>query len=258
MSDNQQSMDTLRTGKPHLLRGLEQEVHVWLTRPEDVTDTEKLQACQALLSAGENERYRRFRFDKDRHNFLVSHALVRKVLSAYVDVDPSSWQFTSGQYGRPEIAGPDITSPLRFNLTHTAGLVACIVALDADCGIDVEQLSARGNLSGIAGKMFAASEQQTLKGLQGQDFLEQFFCFWTLHEAYCKALGTGIAHSKRNYCFNEQDAGQWTIRLDAPASGERDHWQFAVIKPTRQHVAALAVRTAGATHKSIVQQFVVP
>jgi 4'-phosphopantetheinyl transferase len=251
-------MDAIPTDASQLLRRLEHEVHLWLSRPEEATDPGLLRSYRSLLSPDEQQRYRRFVFDTDRHHYLVAHVLLRRVLSAYVDVDPSAWQFYRRRHGRPEIAGPVITPSLRFNLTHTDGLVGCVVTRGVDCGVDVEKLSARGNPMAIAEKVFAAAERQVLKGLRGQEFLQRFFSYWTLREAYCKALGAGIAHTKRNYCFVQQDAGRWVIRLDAPASDEKDHWQFAVIKPTRQHIAALAIREDAATNKSLVQHFVVP
>ena len=264
MAANRRKCATIRLMRPPpfdnpgMLQLLEQEVHVWLTRPEDVTDPDQLQAYQSLLSPDEQERYQRFHFDRDRHHYLVAHVLLRKALSAYVDVDPSAWQFSQNQYGRPEISGPDSAPPLRFNLTHTNGLVACVVTLELDCGIDVEQLSARGNLLGIAEKMFAVSEQQDLKNLDGQAFLERFFTYWTLREAYCKALGVGIAWSKSNYGFVEEGDERWGIRFDMPSSNEGFHWQFVLNKPTTEHLLAVAVRTEHMPHKPVIQRFVVP
>jgi len=251
-------MDTLPTDNPQLLQQLENEVHVWLTRPEDVTDLDQLQEYQSLLSSDEKERYGRFHFDRDRHHYLVAHVLLRKALSAYVDVDPSAWQFSQNKHGRPEISGPDIEPLLRFNLTHTNGLVACVVAIELDCGIDVERLSARGNLMGIAEKMFATSEQRDLMNLDGQVFLERFFTYWTLREAYCKALGVGIAWSTSNYGFVEEGGERWGIRFDALSNDESDHWRFTLARPTTEHLLAVAVRTAGMSDKSVIQSFVVP
>ena len=251
-------MATLQSDNPQLLQRLQQEVHVWLASPEDVSDADKLQQYQSLLSADERQRYRRFHFGRDRHHYLVAHALLRRALSAYVDVAPSNWQFSGNRHGRPEISAPDIVPPLRFNLTHTTGLVACVVTFEVDCGIDVERLSTRGNLAGIAEKMFAVSEQQDLKALDGQAFAERFFCYWTLREAYCKALGVGIAHSEKDYCFVEAAAGQWGIRFDAASSDASRHWQLAIMKPTEEHVMALAIRTAGVSDRPIIHEFVMP
>ena len=249
-------MTTLLGDNPQLLQRLQQEVHVWLARPDNVTDADKLQQYQSLLSAGERERYRRFHFDRDRHHYLVAHALLRSALSAYVDVDPANWQFSGNQHGRPEISAPDIAPSLRFNLTHTNGLVACVVTLEVDCGIDVERLSARGNLMAIAEKMFAVSEQQALKRLDGVAFQDRFFVYWTLREAYCKALGVGIANASKDYGFVEQAAGQWEIRFDTSSHDASRHWQLAVMKPTDEHVMALAIRVAGMADRPIIHEFV--
>jgi 4'-phosphopantetheinyl transferase len=250
-------METFQADNPPLLQRLENEVHVWLTRLEEVTDPCRLQEYQSLLSPDEKERYKRFHFDRDRHHYLVAHALLRKVLSTYIDIEPSAWQFSQNKYGRPEISGPAITPSLRFNLTHTNGLVGCVVALELDCGIDAEQLTARGNPLAIAEKMFAASEQQALKKLDGQAFLDRFFSYWTLREAYCKALGVGIAWSKKNYCFEEESGERWRISFDASSNNESVRWQFTVTRPTSEHLLAVAVRTADLPEKPVIQKIVV-
>ena len=69
------------------------EVHLWYSRPDQVTDDEHVAELLRLLSQDELVRYRRFWFDKDRHHFLVAHALVRTTLSRYADIPPSGWQF---------------------------------------------------------------------------------------------------------------------------------------------------------------------
>jgi 4'-phosphopantetheinyl transferase len=241
-----------------LLQQLDHEVHIWLSTPEAVTDHGQLAGYQSILSPEERDRQQRFHFEKDRHAFLVSHALVRRVLSRYVDVDPADWQFFSGQHGRPEIAGPAGVPALRFNLTHTTGLTGCLVTLDDDCGIDAEFISERGNLLAIAGKMFADSELMALKKLDGREFLEQFFIFWTLREAYCKALGVGLGFSKKDYAFAAGNGDRVRISFDVPAGAPDGHWQLSIIRPGADHVVAVAVRSEGQPEKEIVHRFIVP
>ena len=239
------------------LEKLKQEAHLWLTVPEDIADAGKLADYLSLLSADERERQQRFHFEKDRHSFLVSHALVRKVLSMYVDVDPADWQFGTGEYGRPEITGPVDVPSLRFNLTHTVGLTACLVTLDVDCGVDAELITKRGNLQAIAEKMFADTELATLKKLDGHAFLEQFFIFWTLREAYCKALGVGLGFSKKDYAFETGSDDRVRIRFDTPADAE-DYWQFTILRPGAGHLVAVAIRPEGLSGKDVVHRFIVP
>ncbi|MDX2458169.1 MAG: 4'-phosphopantetheinyl transferase superfamily protein [Gammaproteobacteria bacterium] len=251
-------MKNIYEAGPPLLRQLESEVHVWFSTPEAITDPERLAYYAAILSPEESARHQRFHFDKDRHLFLVSHALVRRVLSAYIDVDPLVWQFSRNEFGRPEVSSPDISCSLRFNLTHTSGLAACVVTLNADCGIDAEKIHARGDQAGIAEKMFAEPEQAELKKLRGQAFLERFLAYWTLREAYCKALGVGIAHAKKDYFFEIEGSGQYRIRFQSPSSGQGRHWQFTVLRPGLEHMVAVAIRSEGLSRKEVVHRFIVP
>ena len=251
-------MKTIHTDKSARLQRLENEVHVWFTSPEAITDPEQLAEYTSMLSSAEKQRQQRFYFEKDRHRFLVSHALVRKVLSFYIDVVPGDWEFSVNPHGRPDISGPEITSALQFNLSHTVGLAACVVALESDCGIDVEQVTARGNQLAIAEKMFAVSELAELKKLDGQAFQERFFTCWTLREAYCKALGTGIGHTSNNYAFEVGHDDQYRIRFDASSGVQGEHWQFTVLRPGPDHLAAVAIRSAGLPEKPVIHEFIVP
>jgi len=252
-------MNSTRKAVLSLLTRLESEVHVWFARPEAATDPDRLAYYASILSSEEKTRHQRFHFDRDRHLFLVSHALVRRVLSSYVDVDPSAWQFSSNDFGRPEIINADIPRTLRFNLSHTAGLAACVVTLNADCGIDAERIHARGDQMGIAGKMFAAPELAELKKLQGQAFLERFLVYWTLREAYCKALGVGIAHAGRGFCFEAENDGSYGIRFESQSGGGHEmHWRFTITRPGKDHMVAVAVRSADLSGREVVQRFIVP
>ena len=60
--------------------------HVWYTFTDEIADPTLLADYRAVLSAEEIARLDRFHFEKHRHSFLVSHAMVRAVLSLYADV----------------------------------------------------------------------------------------------------------------------------------------------------------------------------
>jgi len=216
-----------------LIQKLHDEVHIWLTCPEDITDPHTLDSYAALLSIDERERWQRFHFDRDRHSYLVSHALVRRVLSKYAAIEPQDWRFSNGAQGRPEIvAGPGVP-PLRFNLSHTRGMAACVVTREIACGIDVERLVARGNPQAIADRMFAPAEIEDLGRQDAATYLQQFFTYWTLREAYYKALGTGIAFSDNRHAFVMQEAGRYRLDVE-PAAGDAaaSDWYFEVHQPS--------------------------
>ena len=59
---------------------------------------------------------------------------MRTVLSNYADVPPEAWRFVTNEYGRPEIDEPADARWLKFNLSHTSGLIELIVARDREVG----------------------------------------------------------------------------------------------------------------------------
>lgn len=254
----------------NLLESLEREVHVWFCNPDEIKDRVILDEYQSILSNEEREKYKRFYFEKDRHSYLVSHALVRKVLSRYCDIQPQSWRFSSNQYGKPEIAS-DIQCPsLKFNLSHTDGLSACVVSLGNDCGVDVECTQRKSKLHAVAKRMFAQQEVDAMCADGETEMQNKFFDFWTLREAYVKAIGTGLGGSSKEFyftvdekCVAEPDvtesdfteagiteSGNTKHDVNRTASinflsAEKDQahaWQFLLKKPSAVHVASIAVK----------------
>src|SRR4029453_1384894 len=95
-----------------------------------------------LITPDENERMVRFVFERDRRQFLITRALVRTMLSRYAEVAPRDWRFVTNQFGRPEVLDrPAHVPDLRFNLSHTDGLIACAVTVGREVGVDVENIT---------------------------------------------------------------------------------------------------------------------
>lgn len=232
---------TPRQGPPAtttLFDALRTEVHVWLANPGACTDPALLARFQEELSAEERTRHRRFLRDRDRHLFLVAHALVRRTLSRYCAVPPQEWGFVAGDHGRPEIAHP-LTSPaLRFNLSHTLGLAGCAVALDLPVGLDLEHARQLRDLDGLARVTLSAGELDDLSTRPADERPERFLTIWTLKEAYSKARGLGIALPLRSYGFSLEGG----VRLLPPPGDDPGSWQFLSARPTAEHRLALAIR----------------
>lgn len=233
------------------LDALASEMHVWLARPVPGPDR---QGHLALLDTGELARYRRLRFADDRRLYLAAHVLVRRALSLYAAVEPAAWRFAARTHGRPEIAAPALPVRLRFNLSHTAGLAACVVSVDSDCGVDVECLAARRNLPGIAARVFAGPERRDLEAREGSaDYVDRFYTYWTLREAWYKALGTGLAHADRSAWF-EAD-GACTLHTCGVACPPGHDWHCAVLRPTDAHRLAVVQRATDGERRPLQCRF---
>jgi 4'-phosphopantetheinyl transferase len=230
----------------------DREVHVWFTRPERVESPALSQRYQALLSPDERHRHSRFYFDHDRHHYLVAHALVRTTLSQYAGVEPAAWTFRNGPHGRPEIDGPDPAAALHFNLTHTNGMVAVAVARSVDVGIDAEGFRQRDTGIDIARRFFAPAESDHLERQPAGDRLRVFLEFWTLKEAYIKAIGKGLVAGLDSFAMQLDEPP--TVVFADDSHGDPADWHFRRLRLADTHLAALAVKLPGAAPSIVIHE----
>jgi 4'-phosphopantetheinyl transferase len=218
------------------------EVHVWQLLPERHTDPAVLEQCLTLLAPEEHARHQRFAFAKDGAEYLLGRALVRTVLSRYVAVPPAEWRFAANDHGKPFIAGPG-PPPLQFNLSHTQGLLACVVARDLEIGVDVEHVERRCEHLGVARSFFAPEEIADIEHLPPGQVPGAFFDLWTLKEAYVKARGQGLAIPLTDFAFALGEDGTARLRFVRGGGDDPGCWQFERRTPTPGHRLAVAIRT---------------
>jgi 4'-phosphopantetheinyl transferase len=217
------------------------QAQVWFVRPERVADAALLAAYDRLLSPEEGSRRDRFVVASARRALVVGRALVRTRLSRLADVPPERWAFRLNPHGRPEIAEPELSPPLYFNLTHTRGLVACVVARVPEVGIDAEDTTRGLHDQAIAERYFSPAEASRLRGLSEEERRTLFFTSWTLRESYLKARGTGLALGLSLLSF-DLDRGAVRASFDPRLADDPADWQFALLRPDPEHVVALSLR----------------
>jgi 4'-phosphopantetheinyl transferase len=231
----------IRKEENALLASLEKQAHAWVATADALPCAQLRQRYETLLSAGERDRFERFASDHVRNDYLAAHALLRLSLSRYAGVDPAAWVFGAGLHGKPFLrSGPSLL-PLCFSLSHTRGLVACVVTLDCACGIDVELVKPSRNFRAIAGEVFTDAEIADLDRRAGNDAADRFFQIWTLKEAYIKATGEGFSADLKRIGFDGTEGPAPVLRRDSTASADRE-WTFLSRSPTAQHKLAVAVR----------------
>jgi 4'-phosphopantetheinyl transferase len=221
-------------------------VHVDLVSTTNARALANLEAYRAWMSREEHERMARFVFEKDRHAFLLTRALVRTMLSGYTTIGPADWRFIANAYGRPEILDrPPGVPDLRFNISHTNGLIACAVTVGREIGVDVEDIG-RHLTHDVAGRHFARREVDDLRKLPEDQQRRVFFDYWTLKEAYIKARGLGLALPLGDFAFRLNPPNPPAIAFEPALEDDPATWQFLQAWPTPQHRLALAVRRTGA------------
>jgi 4'-phosphopantetheinyl transferase len=220
-------------------------VHIDLVDTANAEALARLDAYKECLSADEHERMARFVFDRDRRAFLLTRALVRTMLSRYAGIPPAAWQFISNVHGRPEILDrPSGVPDLRFNISHTDGLIACAVTIGREVGVDIERIT-RHLTHDVAGRFFAPREVSDLRQLPEADQHRAFFDYWTLKEAYIKARGFGLALPLADFAFKLNPPNAPEIAFEPALDDDPSTWQFVQEWPTPVHRLALAVRREG-------------
>jgi len=212
-------------------------VTVLLARPEAL-DATRREAFDRVLSAGERQRWRGFVCPDTALQFLVGRGILRAGLSAYADVAPDRWRFAFGAHGKPRVAAPRIDRPLRFNLSHTRGLVALAICQGFDVGIDVEDSSRPLDVFELAPLALSPNEWSAIEPLAPTERTQRFYQLWTLKEAYVKALGAGLSLALPEVAF-EPHGG--TFRL-APALEGSAPWDVWTMRPTDRHALAVAAQ----------------
>jgi 4'-phosphopantetheinyl transferase len=157
-----------------------------------VIDSARWTTCatvaESLLDTGERERAARFRFDRDRRDYLLAHAWWRIVLGSCVAIDPAAVPLVSLPSGQPKLS--DIA--LSTSLSHSAGWVAIAVADAVTVGVDIERSPSRMPLDGLLSTICTPAEVTEMAKLSAPAREAALLALWTRKEALLKAFGTGL------------------------------------------------------------------
>lgn len=235
----------------------DREVHLWYLRVHDAEEA-WLPAYTRLLSEAERGRAARFRFARDSQLYQLSKVLLRTLLSRYADVSPLHWRFRTDGHGKPRVAGPRGAPPLEFNLSHTRGLIACVIALGRRVGVDVENTRRPVDFREIADRYLSPSEFASLTGLPDQEQRRRFFMYWTLKESFLKALGVGLSSDPSQFSFH-LNGGAIAVSFEGALREEPAAWQFCAFRPTPEHSAGLSVeRGWGSNIHILIREALLP
>ena len=233
------------------------EIDVWLMSLFDISaDLENMYL--ACLNESERVRLKSTTVPTFRQQYLMSRVMVRTTLSRYANVPPVDWEFRSNYYGRPFISKPISCRDLEFNLSHTSGLIACIVARGARyIGVDVEDIERTIDPKTLADFAFAPKEIEALKAAVCNKQRALFFSYWTLKEAYIKAKGLGLSIPLDSFWFDLSQS-QPRVNFSAQSGDDPGRWQFEHRDITERHKIAVAVSMPAAEQVKLAFHWTTP
>jgi 4'-phosphopantetheinyl transferase len=209
---------------------------LWFAYPDDLLDDTVAQTCVGLLSTEEVQRWKAFKFDRHRCEYLATRTLARTALSHYADHLPQAWRFHANEFGKPAVDPP---CGLRFNLSNSLELVACLIGHRGDVGVDIEPRRRAESIVEIAPRMFSPLELAQLHELREDQRPERCLRLWTLKEAYIKARGMGLALPLDKFSFEFDEAGSIRLLLDRSLKDRPERWRFCLLEHAGHYVALM-------------------
>lgn len=170
--------------------------------------------------------------------WAISRARVRARLAEMTGVDAADLEFEDNGFGRPLLAGQDLS----FSVSHDGTRSILAVSSGAPVGVDIEsvQTLSRDEMDWPLSPI----ERAHLSQVAPENLSQAFFRYWTLKEAFIKALGLGVSFPLHDFDMSPFGADPTLLRVKGHGAAVRD-WTFVAheIRPNQRF--ALAVKTGG-------------
>lgn len=201
-----------------------------------IRDEEAMFAAASMmttLGGEERARYEGYRCRRARDEHSLGVALARLGIATLSGSTAESVRFQRSAGGKPRVAGLSTASGIRFNISHSGGLVLCALSRDSEVGVDVETCDRLGIEPAIEAQCFTAAELRQLEWSRTGERRYRALQQWTMKEAYLKATGTGLSRDPLSFAVREWSGGYqiedpavpvgsrpWTVRscLDTDAA----------------------------------------
>jgi 4'-phosphopantetheinyl transferase len=236
------------------------EVEVWqtataeLTFPTDRIDIWRVrldppglpeQDFRGILARDEVARASRFRFEDDRRRYIKCRSALRILLGRYLEMSPGEICFRYENNGKPEIATPQDSRGLRFNVSHSGGLaLIAVVGSGRGIGVDVEMVRPRLDFLDIAQHFFSTREVQAILRVCENKRQEAFIACWTRKEAFLKAIGVGMSYSLSEFSVTVDPIGPAELCEVRGNSDIVNRWFLADVLPGDGYRGSLACEGA--------------
>lgn len=161
-------------------------IRVWIVPVDVPPDTAS--SCRDALDNSELARAAAFLSLRDQQRFTVAHGALRILAGRELKARPAALTWTSGQYGKPELAPP--WSGLHTSLSHSGDLIAAAISTSRPVGVDVQHLVPGLDTVGLSARFFPPDEARYVAaGRDASIRADRFAQLWARKEAVVKAAG---------------------------------------------------------------------
>lgn len=217
------------------------KIHIW--RAELDESGMSIPRYYRLLSQDELRRAERYRFDSDRHRYILRRGILREILGFYTGTSPARLSFDYGKRGKPELVERSGSDKINFNLSFSNRLAVFAFARNLDIGVDIENVCCVPEMGDMSLRFFSLFENRALQVLPESRKNDAFFSLWTCKEAFIKATGDGMSFPLNEFCvsFGPGSPPELLSVMGNPAAASQ--WSIFGFTPEIGYTAALAART---------------
>jgi 4'-phosphopantetheinyl transferase len=170
---------------------IENQTDIWLVHIPDVIH--KSNYYEQLLVKEEIEKANHFVFLKDKLRYVITHGILRLLLSDKLKVPAREIVLNFNSFGKPFLPTEWNPNSLFFNLSHSNLGIVLAFSRDRDLGVDLEYIKKDIPFMDIAKQFFSQTEYQELLSTPEFARLQSFYQGWTRKEAFIKAKGMGLS-----------------------------------------------------------------
>jgi 4'-phosphopantetheinyl transferase len=170
-----------------------------------------------MLSPDEMAAADNFTVDAARHQYVVSRAMLRILLARYAGAAPRLLRFGMEAMGKPILIDPH--REIRFNLSHSGGLVVYGVGRNRSVGVDLERVRPLPRAIALARRYFSDEEAEAVESESAESRDRTFLTFWVRRESGAKARGASVWRALERYGrgpAGENRYAQWRVERDDP------------------------------------------
>lgn len=192
--------------------------------------------CWECLSVKEKTQVNKYYTKSLSDKYIMSHGILRHILSYYTKQYPQDIEFTHNEYGKPFLKNSNIY----FNMSHSHNIVSYIVALNYRVGIDIELHDNNLNVQELASLVLTSAESQYLSSIESKEKLEFFYHLWTKKESLIKANGQGLSYPINTIEAIALSSGRTILLTNEKNTLQQEYYYYELETP-KNYSGAIAI-----------------
>ncbi|KAH0777688.1 hypothetical protein KY290_009099 [Solanum tuberosum] len=183
---------------------------------------------------------------EDRKRALVSRLLQYALIHQVLGIPYNKIVIRRTAEGKPylECDKPNLELPnFNFNASHHGDFVAiasepvCLVGLDVVSQTIPEKESVEEFIQSFSSYFSRLEWFNIINAGSSRQILCEFYRYWSVKEAFVKAIGAGVGHKLDTIEFHHKNWENIVVKVDGK---ELEDWRFWLLELEKDHVASIA------------------